>query len=428
MDAFLDRAFSSHLVTESVRNDRLITCLNAAHSALGPGGVSQILGNFFNGRRDEALKSLEIGHSLVRWGHSSDDLIDPNVRRIVACIITHAQDRDDRWAKLVTKAFDIPDGVIRDYRVHGDSLLLAILNHVTRNDLRIGRSEQGVLESLSQFDIHNTAAELQHDFCTLWNEVVQAAMNEGTSSFPTQILAGLRRHFADLHQGTNATPIRFPAPISDDDNVLSWPWSYRLCNIASHHPDLAADSPATNSPTVTPPTQFGYSPNASLHPTLPSRLPLTALRDLAIENATAGNADISVTSGIADPVRSSNSGGSSALQRVEEAGTIPHPFDFGSLPTPIPTPPPRSANSVVLRPSIDSALMQTDHVRHPLGAPSSTLTTIPLSVAPQVATVSGQYPDVRDGTAGAQYDNQNSRLLVLSEDRRQPPPGGATGL
>jgi len=56
LDAFLDRTFSSHLVTESVRNNRLITCLNAAHSALGPNGVSQILGNFFNGYRDDALK------------------------------------------------------------------------------------------------------------------------------------------------------------------------------------------------------------------------------------------------------------------------------------------------------------------------------------------------------------------------------------
>jgi hypothetical protein len=84
------------------------------------------------------------------------------------------------------------------------------------------------LELLSQFDMHNTAAELRQDFCALWNEAAQAARNEGTSSRPTEILAGIRRPFTDLHQGTNATPIRFPAPISDGYNVLSWPWSYRL--------------------------------------------------------------------------------------------------------------------------------------------------------------------------------------------------------
>ena len=426
LDGFLDRTFSSNLVPESVRSYRLITCLNAAHSALGPSGVSQVLGNFFTGHRDEALKSVEIGHSLVRWGHRSEDLIGVNVRRIVACIITHAQDRDDRWAELVKEAFDISDGAIRDYVAHGDSMLLAILNHVTREALRIGRSEQGVLESLSQFDIHNTTAELQHDFCTLWNEVIQAAINEGTSGPPTRILFRIRRPFADLHQGTNATPIRFPAPIGDDDNVLSWPWSYRSCNIASHHPDSAANSPVTSSPTIPPPTQLSDSPNASLHPTLPSRLPVTTSRDLATENATA---DISVASGIADPIRSSSSGGSSALQQADEAGTMPHLFVSGSLPAPIPTPALcGTTDSAVLPPSIDSTPMQTDHVRHSLGASSSTSTTIPLSVAPQVAMVSDQFPDARDGTTGAQYDNQDTHPVILGEDHRQPPPGGATGL
>ena len=118
LDVFLDRTFSSHLVTESLRNRRLITCLDAAHSALGPSGVSQILGNFFNGRRDEALKSVEIGHSLVRWGHRSDDPINPIVRRIVACIIARAEDHDGRWVNLVEEEFDIPHGDIQGYAEH----------------------------------------------------------------------------------------------------------------------------------------------------------------------------------------------------------------------------------------------------------------------------------------------------------------------
>ena len=56
---------------------------------------------------------------------------------------------------------------------------------------------------------------------------------------------------------------------------------------------------------------------------------------------------------------------------------------------------------------------------------------IPLSVSPQleVATVSDQYPDLsgRDGTSSANYDNQDTHL-ILSEDHRQTLPGGATGL
>ena len=426
LDAFLDRTFSSHLVTESARNDRLITCLNAAHSALAPSGVSEILGNFFNGHRDEALKSVEIGHLLVRWGHSSDDLIEPKVRRILARIIAHPQDRDDRWARLVEEAFGIPSGVIRDYLAHGDSALLAILIHVTREALLADHLECHVLESLSRFDIRNTSAELQHDFCTLWNQIVQEARNNGSGSTPTQILAEIRHLFTDIHHGTDSAPIRFPAPISDDDSILAWPWSYRSCNIASHHPDSpAADDPATTSPTVPP---LDDSQNTPPHPqaTAPSRLPLTVSRDLAPKNATVGNVDISVTPGIADLDRGSNSGGSSALQQAEEAGTMSRPLVPGSLPTPIPPPALHSADSVVPPPSIDSALIQTEHDRHSLGAPS--LRTIPLSVAPQADTVSSQYPDILDGITSAQYDNQDTHPLILSEDGHPSPPGGATAL
>ena len=42
----------------------------------------------------------------------------------------------------------------------------------SREALRIGRSEREVMESLSQFDVPSIVIELQHDFCTLWNEIV----------------------------------------------------------------------------------------------------------------------------------------------------------------------------------------------------------------------------------------------------------------
>ena len=208
-------------------------------------------------------------------------------------------------------------------------------------------------------------------------------------------------------------------------NALSWPWSYRSCSVLGHRPESAADKPAATSPTVPPLTQLSDSPSARLHSTSPGQLSLAASRDLATDDATAGNADMSVTSGIVDPIRSSDSGGSSALQQAEDAGTIPPPFVSGSLPTPITTPALRSANSVIFSPSIGSTPMQTDNVHHPVGTPSSTSTTIPLSVAPQVTTVPDLYPAAHDGANDAQYDNQDIHLSALSEDPLQAPPGGS---
>ena len=269
---FLNRTFSSHLVTESTKSGRLITCLNAAQSALGPSVVSQILGAFFDGQKDEALKTVELGHCLRRWGRRSDDSIDPNVRRVIACIVAHPQDRNDRWTMLVKEVFGVPDGVFQAYLPHGgDSVLLAILIHITREGLRTGRSERGVLESLSQFDIRDTVSELQHEFCTLWNEIVQEARNEGANSTTTQTLAGIRCLFSALHQGTNSAPIRFsasPDPIDDPDAVLSQLSSYPSCDVPGHRP--LANSSTPGLATTSPSGVLGSLPTPMLTPAISS--------------------------------------------------------------------------------------------------------------------------------------------------------------
>ena len=402
---FLDRTFSSHLVPDSVRNDRLITCLDAAHSAFGPSGVSQILGNFFDGNRDEALKSVEIGHSLISWDHSSDDLIVPDVRRIVVCIIARARDRNDRWTDLVKMAFGVPDDVFRDHLTHGDSVSLAILIHVTREALRTGRSEQDVLKSLSQFDVHNTVADLQSEFCTLWNQVVQGARNDGFGSTRTQILAAIRRPFAALHHANDITRVGFFATldsIDDLDNMLGLPSSYPPCNLLAHHSHSSTRGPALSQPSLPVPS------------------------DAAIEDVMPGNADIPDI-----PVNADLHGFSDvpAPQPAEGNRLTSSSFAIGSLPTPIPTPAlNRGSSPVVLPPSIDPAGTQTDYVPLTPGAPSSTPTIISLSVAPQITTVSGQYSTVHDGTVSVRGDVQDPRPSITREDYCQPPPGDAAGL
>jgi len=425
IDGFLDRTFSSHLVPEPVRNDRLITCLNAAHSALAVWEFSEMLGNFFNGYRDEALKSIEIGHSLSRWGHSTSTggLISADLRKIIAYIIVCAQDRDDRWRILVKEVFGVPDGVFRDHLAHGDSVLLAILIHVTRENLRAGRWEPSVLESLSQFDIHNTAAELRHNLCTLWNEIVREARAQKFSSIPSQFLAGIRGPFAALHPGTDL------ASLHVRPTILSWSAWYPLCNNSSHRPGSAAHGPARTSSTGPPcsqirtqhhsepaialsmaqrpqsshrprrirschqfptarPTEPSDALNLSPHIALASRLPLTTSPDVATDHVRPDNADISDTSSTSDSIRRATSSGGSALQNAEETGTIPALVVFGPLPTPIQTPPlSRSTDTVVLSPSIDSAMTRSNYIPHTAGPLSPTSTHAPLSVAPRDTTI-----------------------------------------
>ena len=241
----LNRTFSSSLISESDRTGRLITCLNASHAALGPSAVLGILDNIFNGHWDKALQSVEIGHALRLWGHSRD--YDPKIRQIIACIIARVRERDDRWTTLVEEIFGIPNRVLRDSLAHGDNVMLSILIHISRQANRAGSWTSGILSSLSKFDIHNTLPGLQHDFCTLWNEIVQEArnqVNQGSSSTPDKILDEIRHLYFALHQDTDA--------------------AHPLCDIAGHRLDTT-HVPVPTSDAITSPTQLDDLPNSSPH-------------------------------------------------------------------------------------------------------------------------------------------------------------------
>jgi hypothetical protein len=266
LDGFLNRTLSSSLISESARTGRLIAGLNAAHAALGPNAVPGILDNIFdifNGHWDETLQSAETGHALRLWGHGRN--YDPDVRRIVACIIARVRRRDDRWTMLVKEAFDIPDRVLRDSLPHGESVLLSILIHISSQTNHAGSWTSGILSSLSKFDIRDTLPELQRDFCTLWNKITRDARNQASCSTPAMIIRDIRHLYVALHQGTDAAPTAFSPSTSSLNFILYQHSSYPLCSIASHRQDSTPHFPIPNPHPVSLLTQLGDSPTASPH-------------------------------------------------------------------------------------------------------------------------------------------------------------------
>ena len=235
MDGFLDRTFSSEFISESIKIGRLTICLNAANAALGRLAVSRILNNIFDGRWRHAPRSIEMGHSLRRWCYNSDDWIAPSARSIVAGIIA-VQERDDRWIALVRDHFSIPRRILQDNILHGDSVLLVILLHVTGNLLHSADPlwDSNTLRVLSRFNIHNTLPHLQRDFCALWNEIVRAAQNGPQDSTPVSIIRRIRHLYVALHGGTYFASNVFSTSTSNSDDIVWQPPSYPLCNIASH--------------------------------------------------------------------------------------------------------------------------------------------------------------------------------------------------
>ena len=264
LSGFLDCTFSLNSVTQSLRSDRLVICLNAAHAALGSEGASQILQDILNGRWPELLQSVEIGHSLRRWRNSDDEQFTTNVRRIVAQIVVGVRERDGRWFSLVKAEYGIREHVLREYTGHGDSVLLSILIHMIRQAIRTGSWSQWVLSSLSEFNVLDTSPELRHVFCALWNDIILKARNEeGPINIPVRILRDIRQVYIALHPGTDAAltaPSASPYYFHPD---LDQPRSYRLCTVASHRRSLSIHTPragSSNLPSVTP---LNQSPAAS---------------------------------------------------------------------------------------------------------------------------------------------------------------------
>ena len=464
MDGFLDRTFLSESVSESTKIGRLTTCLNAADAALGPFVVSRTLVNIFDGRWHDAPQSIKMGYALRRWCNSRDEWIALTARSLLASIIA-VQKRDNRWIALVEEQFGLPDRVLRDNIPHGDSVLLVILLHVTRNLFHsaVPPWDANILRFLSRFDIHNTLPRLQNDFCALWNEIVTEARNRRPLSRPVFILREIRHLYVTLHEGTYSAPTAFSASTAHGDETVWHPMSYPFCNVASHtsvplphihtptvpitaahhlNPTLAHMSNFTghNIPHFLSPdwgtsgqlqseSSFGdvldapqllVSADTSQRPVSVDSQPLSITSlDIAAAHATQGDPDTS-TGSLTHPIPQPISPGGSPSQRSEELTIVPSPVVSDSAPPPIPMPTVSRTNPVPVDPppnlgSPDSPHPQSEDVPHAPGSPS-----LPSpSADPQLAS---GLDSQTIGTTTAQHDPRDADSSAPIEASRHSPP------
>ncbi|KAH9987493.1 hypothetical protein BJV77DRAFT_1070467 [Russula vinacea] len=247
-----------------------------------------ILRSFFFNLRGRLSQNIEIvyalANALARWCTSNNQDIAQYAQLIVASVLTAVRERDDRWVALAASV-GLSERDVREYVTRGDdSVSLAILIQISRKAYRLDL-RQLYLEELTQFDIRDTLSGLQHDFCTLWNEIVQEAKKQGTNnSIPVNILRQIRHLYIALHQGTDAAPTAF-SPSTDSDFILLKPSSYPLCNIASHRQDsivhvtlltqpaLSLDAPPGRSTSGRSTVNNAVAgPPSPSHPTTPSEI------------------------------------------------------------------------------------------------------------------------------------------------------------
>jgi Family of unknown function (DUF6535) len=204
--AFLNRTLSSDssFVTDSDKKQRFIMCVKIADAT-----QSTVLRDLFSEARDHnLLRTVDLGR-ILRSPNTGEE-IGLCAQTIIAVIIASVEGGDD-WVELAADQLGKSEDDIRRYLAHAqgnDSVLLANWIHMARlistSSSGINRSmareaAECILEPSSSFDIQNTLPELQHDFCSLWNEIVPKAQKSGDGSVPHFIVFLLRNLYIDLH-------------------------------------------------------------------------------------------------------------------------------------------------------------------------------------------------------------------------------------
>ncbi|KAH9011965.1 hypothetical protein EDB83DRAFT_348331 [Lactarius deliciosus] len=238
LTGLFDRTFSSDLLPESVKNWRAIICARALDPALFPREYYEVMESIMFEDNCGGMQTSKFGCIVRGWGSGGNQGTGLVTLAILSSIVAGVQQRDDSWFILASSELGVPESVLRDYAPN--SLSLAILIHVIRQQFDHFRKPfwpsswfLWVLEGASKFDVQDTSPELQHDFCSLWNQVVHRAKNND-QGMVSLILAPIRKIYVYLHQGTDSAPTLFSASTPHWNNILDKPTSYPVCTVAGH--------------------------------------------------------------------------------------------------------------------------------------------------------------------------------------------------
>ena len=264
LNELLERTWSSNLVTETIKQRRLVTCVRAIDAAYLDNAAKFILNNFFS-NRPALLRSVKLGHSLIGRGNHDNGITGLFSQVIISSIITNVPQPNERWFSLTMHYLGISDDVLRSYLDHGNSVLLAVLIHFTRHFVHNSPEDRWLMLSLSRygletlhFDVKNTLPDLQHDFCDLWNEIV---LRRREARFrPDFTISNILRHvytiYDALHRGSTLNN------------------EYPLCSIPAHRirststlikVDCDRQAETASAPITTPPF-YHHGPVPSIIP------------------------------------------------------------------------------------------------------------------------------------------------------------------
>ena len=256
LDGLLDRTFSSDLLPALIKDRRALICAKAVDPEHTPVHRSfeqpkpiafRILDLILYKYHYSGSVATGIAKVLRGWGNDMDEDKIAYAKLTICLVLVRSQSRDDSWYNLASDELGFPETSLREYAAQGDSLSLVILIHLVRQQfihfrkwsLRQKYVFSYVLAEASIFNTKDTSLELQHEFCALWNQIVNEARDLNDENIVLYILGRIRRVFVSLHQHTNSVPTRFTSFFNEDwTSFPAYPSSYPACEVSDHRSDL----------------------------------------------------------------------------------------------------------------------------------------------------------------------------------------------
>ena len=240
LNGLLDRTFSSDLLLTPVKKRRALICAKAAYPTHIPNAfivLDQILSEY----QYSGPMAAEVVNILRAWENDMDAYNVLCAKAIITMTVVK-QPRDDAWYILASHELGVTAAALRTYAAHGDSLSLAILIHVVRQQFSHYGKRLWVYDFLtvleaSKFDVQDTSPELQREFCALWHQIVRIVQNHDNYPMAFRVLGKIRNVYLVLHEDTDCAPTRLSPSIDNDDVILRQPFSYPVCNIPAHQTD-----------------------------------------------------------------------------------------------------------------------------------------------------------------------------------------------
>jgi hypothetical protein len=238
----MDRTLLSELVLEDVKQRRIIICTKVvgATSLLGPWWT---LHRVLCGDWQEFSGSVHFGLCVQEWKNMSHPVLAFYAQCAVAVTLSTVQKRDNHWFQLASGQLSESKSLLRNYFADDDSILLDDVIFIIRRTMEafsgskdrrsdVQEASSKTLELICSFDIRNTLEDLQHHFCSLWNELVDKAEKNSDPDFRSlciMMLKSTRRLYITLHENTSSSPTAFSTTTDDLNGVLGYASSYPRC-------------------------------------------------------------------------------------------------------------------------------------------------------------------------------------------------------